>query len=240
VKEFFGEGSDIRKSHPDQVLGNLSDTHILALNIFPSSRPHYLLLTMNPRRRQDEVLDSQDIKFAWTLLHSVNNDGDYYVMYNCGPESGCSREHKHMQASKRPGAEGTEAGETGFRFFPDVDGDEARAKVPYKYFLHLFAKPGMKHNTADDVYEVYRDLLHKCRSALGSVHCPHNLILTREWLLVIPRRYPENGKYMELLPNGAGMMGMVTAAEQEKIDEWMSEGPATVLGAFGLPPDSET
>ena len=42
--EMFGPGSDIRKSHPNQVLGTVNDTHILALNIFPVFGPQYLLL----------------------------------------------------------------------------------------------------------------------------------------------------------------------------------------------------
>jgi ATP adenylyltransferase len=162
-------------------------------------------------------------------------------MFNCAPESGCSRQHKHMQVLKRPRAAEQGTTETGFRFFPDVGGgSDEKPNVPYKYFLHRFARPGIENNTAADVYRVYGDFLDRSRAALGSARSPHNVILTTEWLLVIPRRYPENEAYMKLLPNGAGMMGMVSASEQEVIDEWMAEGPAKVLGAFGLPPDTET
>ena len=110
--EMFGPASDIRRSHPDQCLGTLGGTHILALNIYPSSRPHYLILTLNSHSRQHEPLDAGDINVAWAMLHSLRDPGDYYVMYNCGEESGCSRQHKHMQVTKRPGT-GSEVEEIG-------------------------------------------------------------------------------------------------------------------------------
>ncbi|OIW22279.1 putative phosphorylase [Coniochaeta ligniaria NRRL 30616] len=236
-EEHFGPGSDILKSHPDQVLDHLSCTHILALNIYPSSRPHYLILTLDSFRRQDEPLDAQDIKAAWAFLHSLRNHRDNYVVYNCAPASGCSRKHKHLQVARRPGT-GTEAGETDVRFFPDVDG-EAAVKVPYRYLLHRFAGPGIEHNTAEDVHEIYLRFLAECKGLLGSADCPpHNMILTSEWLLMIPRRYPEKGAYLDLLPNGAGMMGMISSPSQAVLDKWAREGPAKVLGAFGLPPES--
>lgn len=175
---------------------------------------------------------------AWAFLHSLRKPRDNYVVYNCAPASGCSRKHKHLQVAKRPGS-GAEVGETCLRFFPDADG-QAEVKVPYKYLLHRFSDPGIEHNTADDVFRIYGQFLIQCRRRLGSADSPpHNLILTSEWLLMIPRRCPENQEYMELLPNGAGMMGMVSSPSRAILDKWLSEGPAKVLGAFGLPPDSE-
>jgi ATP adenylyltransferase len=178
------------------------------------------------------------MKAAWAFLHSLRNPRDNYVVYNCAPASGCSRKHKHMQVAKRPGT-GTEVGNTCVRFFPDVKG-EIDVKVPYKYFLHRFAGTGTEHNTTENVYQIYRQFLKDCEVLLGSADCPpHNMILTSEWLLIIPRRYPENEAYMDLLPNAAGMMGLISSPGQAILDKWLSEGPAKVLGAFGLPPDSQ-
>ena len=112
--------------------------------------------------------------------------------------------------------------------------------MPYRYFLHRFA--GHDVVDSDSVYRIYRSFLEGCgasSSFRSTDWAPsHNLILTSGWLLVIPRRYPGNEAYTELLPNGAGMMGTVSARDQRIVDKWMAEGPARVLAAFGLPPDS--
>lgn len=211
----------------------------------PLSRPSYLLLSADSSRRQDEPLDFEDIYSAWHLFCRLRNPDDYYIMYNCAPEAGCSRQHKHIQILRRPSAEGG-----GFRFFPDVDDfsevddssdadddDGDKCKVPYRYFLHRFPLPETVSEVAVDSF--YRECVAACRRQLGvgeNDTCPHNLILTSDWLLVIPRRKPEDPAYMPLLPNGAGMMGMVSLADREIRDKWMSAGPAKVLAAFGLPP----
>lgn len=177
------------------------------------------------------------MRAAWAVLHSLRDPRDNYVIYNCGTASGCSRKHKHLQAAKRPGTE-TETGETSIKLFPDVSG-ETEVKVPYKYFLHRFAEPEMGHGIADHVFEIYKQFLTECKALPGSTECPpHNLILTSDWLLMIPRRFPLHEAYMDLLPGGAGMMGMVSSPSQVVLDRWVSEGPAKLLSAFGLAPDS--
>ncbi|KAB5549900.1 hypothetical protein GE09DRAFT_1128248 [Coniochaeta sp. 2T2.1] len=253
-QEPFGPGSDILKSHPSQVLAHLSQSHILALNIYPSSRPHYLILTLDSFARQDTPLSAPDVRVAWDFLQSLAKPEEYSVMYNCASASGCSRRHKHLQVARRhrPMSGHGDGGERATRLWPDIGTDwgrrEEKAKVAYRYFLHRFpptSSSGGRGLAAEYVYHYYASFLRDCRTALGGGSeewwCPpHNLILTSEWILVIPRRYPRDESYLELLPNGAGMMGMVSSPRREVLDRWVQEGPAKVLGMFGLPPEEET
>jgi ATP adenylyltransferase len=207
------------------LIGNVNDTHMLVLNIYPLVRPHYLLLTLNSYQSQMAALDIADVTAAWSVIHAFCEPA--YAMYNCGREAGCSRAHRHLHVLSKPRGH--------FGFFPDMDDVE----VPYKYFLHRFND----QVTIDEVYKAYMDLLGECHQALieagewrdgGDMSCPHNVILVKDWVLVIPRR---KTTITDLIPNGAGMIGQPAVLQPEDLDRWMEEGPSRVLQAASLSPD---
>jgi ATP adenylyltransferase len=227
----FGPGSDINLSHPHQVIGTINSTHILALNIYPVFRPQYLLLTFDSYRLQTEALDLQDVEASWAFL-SAKGGEDYYVMYNCAQEAGCSRNHKHMQILQKP--EFTSP-ENGFRFFPDIEERKSTIEIPYVYFLKYFDQKSME---AIEVWDIYQEVLRKCKKALDTKEddedtvCPHNMVLTKDWMLMIPRR---TGMYKGVMVNAAGMMGMPTVANEELLAIWKKIGPSKALSEFGVP-----
>lgn len=234
-RERFGPGSDIYKSHPDQVIGTINNTHVLALNIYPVFRPQYLLLNLDSYRSQNDPLDLEDIEASWSVLHSVQSP--HYVMYNCTKEAGCSRNHKHLQIVKKP--EVAVSDPTGFLFFPDVTDQEIR--VPYVYFLHRFDDIGQERPTESDfVFQVYSELLGKCRKALHIAEtdttslCAHNMLLVKEWMIVLPRR---SGNFKGASANAAGMMGMPTISNDELLRIWTDVGPTRVLKELGVAAD---
>jgi ATP adenylyltransferase/5',5'''-P-1,P-4-tetraphosphate phosphorylase II len=229
--EKFGPGSDINLSHPNQVIGTINSTHILALNIYPVFRPQYLLLTFDSYRSQSEALDLQDVEASWDFLCTEGGE-DYYVMYNCAQEAGCSRNHKHVQILQKPEISSPESG---FRFFPDIEEHKTMTKVPYVYFLQYFNQRISME--AIEVFGIYREVLRKCRKTLGikkddeETVCPHNVVLTKNWMLVIPRR---TGTYKGVMVNAAGMMGMPTVANEELFAIWREIGPSKALSEFGV------
>lgn len=229
--EMFGSGSDIVKAHPDQVVTIINDTHILVLNAYPVFRPQYLLLTQDSQRSQDEPLSFQDVAAAVRFLFSVADP--HYVLYNCTATSGCSRKHKHMQALKKPGI-GEAEESSSFRFFPDTEIPSICA--PYQYHLHRFGPPTQLQATG--VYELYVDMLSKCKKQIGFQEndtaslCPHNLILTKEWMILIPRL---SNEYNGIGANATAMMGMPMMATREILQLWIDNGPARVLRELGVP-----
>lgn len=60
----------------------------------------------------------------------------------------------------------------------------------------------------------------------------HNVIITKDWILVIPRTHSTVGNVMA---NAAVMVGMVWASKREHVDEWIREGPMNLLPKFGVP-----
>lgn len=148
-------------------------------------------------------------------------------MYNCTTEAGCSRRHKHLQILPKPTG--------GMQLWPDTLPPGQEANVPYRSFLLWIPTDA----TASVVYDFYRASMGACRRALGrgtDDGCPHNVILTTEWILVIPRQCRVDARYRDLLPNGSGMMGLVNVAREDKVGRWLEgEGPGKILAAFGIP-----
>lgn len=102
------------------------------------------------------------------------------------------------------------------------------------YFLEYFDQK--KSIEALEVLGIYQDVLRKCKKALGTKEdyedtlCPRNIGLTKDWMLVIPRR---TGMYEKAMVNAA-VMGMSTVANEKLFAIWRKIGPSKVLGEFGL------
>jgi len=212
-------GSDIDVSGYDimPVLG----THQLAFNKYSMYRPHFLLLTQNPYRRQFQSLGEEDMQAAWAVLAKMKHR--YFVIYNCTEKAGCSRQHKHMQLIPRP--------ENGSVLFPDRANSES-SPAPFQYFLHQIEDP---FTPAKCLVEIYIGLLAQAKESLGISGdiqpCPHNVVLMKEWMMVIPRTKADMDGASA---NAAGMLGMVWVAKEEEMDRWMRLGPAEVLAQVGV------
>jgi ATP adenylyltransferase len=182
-------------------------------------------------------LHFEDISASWAFLHSLQKP--HIALYNCTPAGGCSRVHKHVQVLPyRRGAE-EESGKDGFRLFPD--NTDEKVHVPYAYFLHRFThQPTRKSRpTSREVFDIYTSMLAKARKHLGiaaddsDTPCPHNVILVKDWILIIPRRPVNNSG---LMTNAAGMMGMIITSTEDQARKWLDKGVSAALAECGIPP----
>jgi ATP adenylyltransferase len=213
-------GSDIDVSGYE--VANLGSTHLLAFNKFPAGRPHCLILTQDGFRRQYEALKMDDLTAACQVLSSL--ESRHLLLFNCGIDSGCSRLHKHVHIFPAPDPDK-------ITLWPDLD----ELKLPFKAFVHRF------HNRlppVGEILEIYQGLLRQAESALGSAlldgdaAVPHNVVMDRNWLVVIPRRA---AGWDGADTNAAGMLGMIWVHSEEKVKIWLEKGPANVLAQIGVP-----
>ncbi|KAE8152873.1 hypothetical protein BDV25DRAFT_150325 [Aspergillus avenaceus] len=221
------EGSDI--STTGFEIGTL-DTHIVIANKFCFGRPHLLLLAADGYRRQYEALDEADLASAWRILNA-SVETDYVAFYNCGRDGGCSRLHKHMQVMPLPG--------NSFAAFLDSGSEETT--VPFHWFYRRFGGGVL---TPAELLGVYRDLLrkatevgggrgeHAASAPVGAV-CPHNMILTKTWMIVLPRRKGAINK--EAGVNSLGMLGVIAVVTTKEIDNWVRLGLTESLAELGVP-----
>ncbi|KIW68953.1 hypothetical protein PV04_04864 [Phialophora macrospora] len=221
----YGPGSDLADADPKLIVSQIHDTHLLVMNRFAVFRPQYLIITLDSFRRQTEDLDRTDLAAAWAVMRTLPDE--HFVMFNCGNEAGCSRLHKHMQVI--PCSED-------LTLFPDRDGLEP-ADVPFKYFVRRI--DSSTHALADQLYAMYHSLHREalqawqaCTGAATLTYFPHNVMLTKRWIMVVPRR---RVAVAGASANAAGMMGMVWLTNPQQLDKWKEYGPARVLEELGVP-----
>ncbi|KAJ5598448.1 hypothetical protein N7537_008532 [Penicillium hordei] len=217
------EGSDI--STTGFELGAL-DSHLVIVNKFCFARPHLMLLTFDGYKRQYEALDKSDLNDTWQLLNSAQSD--YVAFYNCGPNGGCSRLHKHLQVMPLPA--------NSFAAFLDSP-DETETKVPFRWFYRRFEG----NVTSAALFGTYKDLLEEATKVGGEYTtdappgavCPHNVIFTKRWMIVLPRRRGAINK--EAGVNSLGMLGVIAVATTKEIDNWVRLGLTESLAELGVP-----
>ncbi|KAH6624077.1 hypothetical protein B0J18DRAFT_167367 [Chaetomium sp. MPI-SDFR-AT-0129] len=215
-------GSDINVSGYE--VASVGSTHFLTVNKFPSVRPHYLILTQDGFRRQFEPLDLHDLTAAGRVISSFTTR--HLAIFNCGIIGGCSRMHKHMQVFAAP---------EGFQLWPDGEVQ----KLPFKVLRRRFPD-GLPSGQA--LLTAYQGLLNDAARALGrnapkkgEPAVPHNVVLDKKWIVVIPRRSDKWEDVIANAANAAGMLGMVWVKGDEEVKGWLKHGPTTVLTHLGVP-----
>jgi len=189
-----------------------------------------MILASDGYRKQYEPLCESDFEEVWKIITTMGND--YVAFFNCGKDGGCSRMHKHLQVM--PMMEGS------FASFLDCD-DGKEPNIPFHWFYRRF-KP--EHTTPTNLVMAYIDLLDKA-TKVGqglSEHadttppgaaCPHNMILTKRWMVVIPRRRAAINKEAGI--NALGMLGLIGVATKSEIDNLVKLGLTEVLREMGVP-----
>lgn len=189
------------------VLSYIGDTHVLQFNKFCVFRPQMILHTKF-FARQTEDLDLTDFAAGLDVLQQLKEP--WVLFYNCGLRAGSSQGHKHCQLIPKPRPED-------FVLFPDEMNREQGFGRPTRprEELHVpydcLVAPLRFDTSAEDLYELYQAMLAKLRKAtrvMSGEHVSgaHNMIMTLDWICVIPRQSRgENGIYT----NAMGMLGLV-------------------------------
>jgi ATP adenylyltransferase len=130
--------------------------------------------------------------------------------------------------------------ESTFASFLDSDGDEPEPRVPFQWFYHRFDSGDVPLQHLTEVYnkllsqatEVGGGLSENAHAALPGAACPHNMIMTKRWMIVVPRRRAAINK--AVAANALGMLGYIAVATKSEMDEWIRTGPTGALKEFGV------
>lgn len=228
-------------------------SHKLILNKFCVVRPQYLLLTTDPSRKQTSPLMEQDLRAAWIVLEAFEADGGkgrdghnddertgWYVVFNGGREAGSSRMHLHLQVLPMPRVE---KGERELAWDSVVEGigkgnteGDETLDLPYLAFgVRLRSRDS---DLLEDLVAAYGRHYAKCRQALEKRKdeaVPHNIILTRNYVITIPRRAATVEGIAGHSVGAQGMLGLIWCNKEAQIEGWRSTGPINVLRELGIP-----
>lgn len=210
---------------------DISDTHIALLNKFNVIRHHLLIVT---RRFEDQetLLTLPDLEALWACLAEFEALG----FYNGGTVAGASQRHKHLQMVPLPLAPegpavpieplialasvgGTINTLPGFPFVhacsrldPRLSArPDAAAAVTLEHYYALLNAVGLTATRSDG---------HLWQSA------PYNLLITRSWMLLVPR----SAEFFESISiNALAFAGSLFVRSEEQMRAVDAAGPIKVL-----------
>lgn len=217
-----------------------SDEFRVVFNKFPLVPRHFMIVTRD-FKSQNTPLSPSELSATYSLLVALKKqqDRDWFAFYNCGPESGASQPHKHIQFMTLP-TDYTPLPDrialNSHPFIPDTkqeplqDGD-----LPFAHFIARLPD-NFEDVEEDDLVMYFSSLLQRALTVLRSheqSHISYNFCLTTKYMLLVPR---SSGVFKDTLGiNSCGMMGLILTKDDNDVKIIKEVGPATVLAEVGFP-----
>jgi len=216
-------------------VADVSDTHVALLNKFNVIPRHLLIVT---RRFEDQelALTAADFKALWTCMAEFDALG----FYNGGAEAGASQPHKHLQMVPLPLA--PPASGVPMESLLEKATGPGISTVPGLPFAHAFCRlpagtlrdPGA---AAAQSQRLYLELL--AATGIAPVastdglrqSAPYNFLVTRDWMLLVPRSREHFGS---ISLNALGYAGSFFVRDEAQMESVISAGPMGVLEAVGV------
>jgi len=213
----------------DLFVADLSETHFCLLNKYNVVENHLLILT-RAFEPQEDRLNLRDFAALWRAMAEIDGLG----FYNSGPEAGASQPHKHLQLVPSPLGEGPERVPLE-RVFGRAGLAGGIGRLPAFPFPHAVARLdlGAEHRREAEAprraLTLYREL---CRAVFpGGDVGPYNLLLTRDWMLLVPRvrDRAELGDGRSLGLNALAFAGSLFVPGPEELARLRRHGPVALL-----------
>lgn len=226
---------------PEQDLrvADITDTHLAVLNKFNVVEHHLLIIT---RRFEDQemLLTPADLEALWACMGEYNG----LAFYNGGPAGGASQRHKHLQLVPLPLApEGPAVPMEPLLAQATVD-KKGRGTIASLPFRNAFVRlpPGLWQSPAEAVPwsgQAYRWMLEQAGmrppmpSGLTRQSLPYCFLVTREWMLLVPR---SREHFEDISFNSLAYAGSLFVWNERLLDRLRTYGPLNALRDVGFAP----
>ena len=219
---------------PDLFVASISPTHISLLNKFNVVEHHLLIVTREFENQQSQ-LTQQDCEALLIALTEI----DGLVFYNAGPVAGASQPHKHLQII--PLDDPTLSPLPLDTLLPFAKTDTGI--IPGLPFLHAYAPmdrdwTNPEKNSGASLHACYRSLARAVGFSVDAnpgAHpptAPYNLLVTRRWLLLVPR---SQECFEDISINALGFAGAFLVKDASQLARLRRQGPMTALEHVTLP-----
>lgn len=219
----------------DLFVADFSPTHLCLLNKF-NVVDHHLLIVTRAFEEQENLLTLPDFEAMWMVLAEIDGLG----FYNGGSAAGASQRHKHLQWVPFPLvpdglnipiepaiASAQFLGETGMC-----------PQLPYVHAVIKFdaALLNSPSEAAATTLKHYHNLLKAIgvsgtKGWTGKQSAPYNLMITREWMMIVPR---SQESYQNILVNSLGLCGAMLVRNSEEMQQLKDSKPLTILKYVGI------
>ncbi len=217
---------------PELLVGDIGPDHRAVLNKF-NVLEHHLLIVTREFEHQERLLNLADFRALCWGLAELNGLG----FYNGGEVAGASQAHKHLQLAPLP----LSGGETAVPMasaFGELPAGFLFGRLPGLPFNHVFAPlpPTLwdhPQNAAAHARDLYQEMLGfvgigEIEHAAGEMHQsrPYNLLMTRQWMLLVPRSEECVGP---ISVNALGFAGSLFIKNPADMDLILDQGPMQIL-----------
>jgi ATP adenylyltransferase len=216
-------------------VAELSPTHVALLNKFNVLDEHLLIVT---RAHEDQTgaLTRDDFSAAAIALQQR----DALAFYNAGRVAGASQPHRHLQVVPLPlGPAGPPIlVESAFALAAQFG---TSSRLPFLHRFDRLAEPidGIENpiDAADTCFELYCRALDVVGLDAGAARRgqgdpgAYNLLWTRSWMLLVPRRSEGIDR---ISINALGFAGALLAKNRQERDRIVEIGPLALLGHAGV------
>ncbi|MCX7594566.1 MAG: phosphorylase [Fischerella sp.] len=215
----------------DLFVADISDTHVCILNKYNVVDYHLLLIT-RVFEEQESLLTLEDFAAMWACMSQF----DGLAFYNSGKIAGASQRHKHLQLVPLP------LTPTGVRLpieplLKSAQFHHSIATIPEFPFVNAFATldccwEQSSFSAAAVTLECYHSLLQAVGLENNQQSRAYNLLVTREWMLVVPR----SRECFESIPvNSLGFAGTMFVRNEQQMQILKKHGPMSVLKNVAVP-----
>jgi len=216
---------------------DISETHLCLLNKFNVVDYHLLIIT-RAFEEQESLLTQLDFEAMWACLAEI----DGLVFYNAGKAAGASQRHKHLQLIPLP------LDQEGLR----IPIEPVVTKAQFSGFVGIIPQFPFKHGLVRFDASWVKSHLEAAVATLDSYHIllesldllkdievsdikqshPYNLLVTREWMLIIPR---SQECFESISVNSLGFSGALLVRNHQQMELLKAYCPITVLQGVAIP-----
>ncbi|MCM1984241.1 ATP adenylyltransferase family protein [Lyngbya confervoides] len=222
---------------PAMFVADISPTHLVLLNKFKVMDHHFLIVTRE-FVAQETWLTAQDFAaLAWALA-----EVDGLGFYNSDAIAGASQRHKHLQVVPKPLAPGGPSIPLEPVIAAAIAAHESQAQLPFSHGLSGLPPPAVGTDAdqnqdvlsldafSQELYARYGQLMQRLNlghpetddRSLGS----YNLLVTRQWMMVVPRS--QEG-YTGLSINALGFAGALLVRNRDQLQQLQQQRIAHIL-----------
>ena len=208
------------------------EQYTCVLNKYALERGHFLCVT-NEWYPQKGLLRAQDLRIMYDLVSNLS--ARHYCFFNCGQLAGASQEHRHFQFLGVP-AFNTPCWPDQI-YLRDKQATEIQMHehIPAYHFLLpiLDSSTIALETTFQRLFSTAQQAIHTSDNEM-----PYNLMLTKEYMLLFPRRHEEWDEH-EIGVGGTCLAGQIMVTKTEDIQLAKEIGIREFLRYVGFP-TSET
>ncbi|RMH10101.1 MAG: phosphorylase [Nitrospirae bacterium] len=222
---------------PYLYVTDISVTHVCLLNKF-NVLDHHILIVTRDFEDQTWMLTVQDFEALRRCMTEFPGLG----FYNSGPQAGASQSHRHLQMVPLPLTPESPVIpiERAFQDLAPTQGLNVLSRLPFAHVLATVDPQWWKQaqTGAQALHNHYEAML-TATGLLSTMPAPrdslppYNLLVTQEWMLLVPR---SQECFEGISINALGFAGMFLVKDQQQHYTIKQHGPLKALQHVGIRP----